>query len=231
MEDTIILYGQGTGASTYFYTGFAPGFVEVRAMGDGTEDIAYWSPMMPAENSIEIEADDGIHTFDASDGIRLVKFDDSPGSLPGSGGTPSDVENGRFFEANGIEITAGSLGIVDGVPFIVIVHRMTVPIIRAVHDGTAESGTYFEDSSLDFFEAGISDNGKFILISETNDNYAFVGSITKPSGKNKYCRIYTYEDEALSTPTATAAFGTDDVIYIIPRQFAQYPLSDIGLMT
>lgn len=230
MRDTLVLYGQGTGASTFFYTGFAPGFVEVRAMGT-EEDVAFWCPLLPEEDSIEINADDGVYSLDASDGIRLVKFNDEPGSVPGSGGTPSDVENGRFWEANGIEITANSVGIVDGIPYVVIVHRMTVPMIRAVHDGTTNSNTYFEDSSIDFFEAGISDNGKFILINESNNNYAYVGAITKPSGKSNYCRIYTYEDEGLTTATAAADFDTSDVIFIIPRQWVQHPLSGIGLMT
>ena len=230
MRDTLVLYGQGTGASTFFYTGFVPGFVEVRSMA-AEEDVAYWCPLLPEEDSIEINADDGVYTIDTSDGIRLVKFNDEPGSVPGSGGTPSDVENGRWYEANGIEITASSVGIVDGIPFCVIIHRMTVPIIRAVHDGTTNSHLYFEDSSLDFFEAGVSDNGKFIIINETNDNYAYVGKITKPAGKTRHCRIYTYEDENLVTATAAADFVTADVCYILPRQWVQHPLSGIGLMT
>ena len=229
MRDVLILYGQGTAASTYFYTGFAPGYVKV--MGFAEEDINEWCPLIPEEDSIETIDSTGIRTVDTSDGIRLVKFNDEPGSVPGSGGTPSDVENGRWWEANGIEITASCAAIQDGAPYMVMVFRMTVPIVRAVHDGTTNSNTYFEDSSIDFFEAGVSSNGKFIIINESNDNYAYVGAITKPSGKSRYCRIYTYEDENLTTATAAADFDTSDVCYILPREWVQHPLSGIGAMT
>lgn len=230
MQDTIVLYGQGTAAVTRFYTGFAPGYVRVIGMAE--EDVNEWCPLLPSEDSIETIDSTGIRTLDASDGIRLIKFTaDEPGAVPGSGGTPSDVENGRFWEANGIEITASCEAIQDGSPYCVIVHRMSVPIIRAVHDGTTNSHTYFEDSSIDFYEAGVSDNGKFIIINESNDNYAYVGTITKPSGKSNHCRIYTFENETLATATAAADFVTADVCYILPRQFAQSPLSGIGLMT
>ena len=229
MQDVIILYGQGTGASTFFYTGFAPGFVRIDGWGE--EDSNYWCPLIPGEDSIEIIDSTGIRELDTSDGVRLVKFDDAPGTVPGSGGTPSDVENGRWWEANGIEITASCAAIADGNPYTVLVFRMSVPIVRAVHDGTTSSNTYFEDSSIDFFEAGVSSNGKFIIINESNDNYAYVGTITKPSGKTRHCRIYTFEDETLATATAAADFVTSDVCYIIPRQWVQSPLSGIGLMT
>ena len=229
MKDVLILYGQGTAASTYFYTGFVPGYVRVDGWGE--EDSNFWCPLIPGEDSIEIIDSTGIRELDTSDGVRLVKFSDEPGTVPGSGGTPSDVENGRWWEANGIEITGSCAAIADGNPYSVLVFRMTVPIIRAVHDGTTSSGTYFEDSSIDFLEAGVSPNGKFIIINETNDNYAYVGSITKPSGKTRHCRIYTYEDEGLATATAAADFDTSDVCFIIPRQWAQSPLSGIGLMT
>lgn len=229
MLDNLVLYGQGTAASTYFFTGFAPGYV--RVMGVTEVDVNEWCPLLPEEDSVQTLDSTGVRTIDTSHGIRLVKFNDEPGSLPGSGGTPSDVENGRWWEANGIEITASCISIQDGSPYCVIVHRMTVPIVRAVHDGTAESGTYFEDSSIDFVEAGVPENGKSILISDTNDDYAFVGAITAPAGKTNRCRIYTYEDEGLVTATAAAAFGTGDICYIIPRQFAQSPLSGIGKMT
>ena len=135
-----------------------------------------------------------------------------------------------FIERSAIP-QASAAANVDGNPFTVHAFRMNIPIVRAVHDGTTSSNTYFEDSSIDFFEAGISGNGKFIIINETNDNYAYVGSITKPAGKTKYCRIYTYEDEDLTTATAAADFDTSDLCYIIPRSAVQYPLSGIGLMT
>lgn len=223
MIDQLMFLAQGTGAAIYFKTGFAPARVNIQ--GEAEEDSVVWT--------IDYEAGYGVESVDTNTtnavlttatGITLVKFDDEPGSMPGSGGTPSAVEPGRFWEANGIMVGASAACNVNGNPFTVQCFRMNIPIVRAVHDGTSGANTYFEDSSIDFFEAGISDNGKFILINESNDNMAYVGTITKPSGKNKYCRIYTFEDENLSVATAAADFVTNDVIFIIPRQWSQHPL-------
>lgn len=229
MRDSMVLFAQGTNASTYFRLGWCPGFVKVINFVDGDEVL--WCPLIPEEYSVNIAGSTGNRSLGTSAGIRLVKFNDEPGSLPGSGGTPSDLENGHWWKANGIEVAATAIAIGNGEPFCVEAYRMTVPIIRAVHDGTTDSDTYFEDSSIDFLEAGVSPNGKFILINESNDNYAYVGAITKPAGQANHCRIYTYEDEGLVTANDGANFDTDDVIYIIPREWVQYPLSGIGLMT
>lgn len=229
MRDTLVLYGQGAAASTYFYLGFCPGYV--RVTGWDQEDIAEWCPLLPAEDMIQTEDSSGDRALTTDHGIRLVKFDDEPGAVPGAGGTPSDVANEDWFNANGIEITSGVLAIANGTPFSITAHRMTVPLIRAVHDGTTNSNTYFEDGSIDFLKAGVSANGKFIIINESNDNYAYIGKIVKPNDKTKHCRLYTYEDENLVTATAAADFDTADVCFILPRQWAQSPLSDLGLMT
>lgn len=229
MKNQIMLLAQGTGAAIYFNLGFCPARVDIQ--GSVEEDAVVWTIDMAAGYGAESIDSTGVTELTTATGITLVKFSDEPGALPGSGGTPSAVEPGRWHEANGIAIGASAAANVDGNPFTVLCFRMTVPIVRAVHDGTSGADTYFEDSSIDFFEAGISDNGKFILINESNDNYAYVGAITKPSGKSNYCRIYTYEDESLATATAAADFVTSDVIYIVPRQWVQHPLSGIGLMT
>ena len=222
MIDQMMFLAQGTGAAMYFNLGFCPARVDIQ--GSVEEDSVVWTIDLAAGYGLESIDADGITALTTATGITLVKFDDEPGSMPGSGGAPSTVEPGRFWEANGIGIGASAAANVDGNPFTVQCFRMNIPIIRAVHDGTTNSNTYFEDSSIDFFEAGVSDNGKFILVNESNDNMAYVGTITKPSGKSRYCRIYTYEDEGLATATATADFDTSDVVFIIPRQYIQYPL-------
>ena len=220
-----MLFGQGTDASIYFRLGWCPCKVVIE--GSAGLDQMVWTIDMLADTGLEFKASDGVRTAETDTGITLVKFEDDADVLPTS--APSSVEPGRFWEANGIKIHADSEINNDGEPFTAHCFRMTVPIIRAVHDGTTSSGTYFEDSSIDFMEAGVSGNGKFIILNESNDNMAYVGKITKPSGKDKYCRIYTYEDELLATATAAADFDTADVCFIIPRQYVQYPL--ISLMT
>jgi hypothetical protein len=229
MGEVKIFFGQGTAAKTYFRTGWAPAYVEIK--GAVEEDDAEWNFMIVPAGSIEVVDSTGIRTLGTTDGLGLCKFSDGLGDVPGAGGTPSDIENGRFWEANGFYIDDGVVAIADGNPYLVRAYQMDGVFVRGVHDGTTSSGTYFEDASIDFRAAGVSGNGKFIIINESNDNYAYVGPITKPAGKANYCRIYTYEDENLVTATAAADFDTNDVCYIIERAYVQHPLSGIGLMT
>ena len=227
MNEQLTLLAQGTGAAIYFNLGWCP--AKVLIQGSAEEDSVVWTIDMAAGYGVESIDSDGISTLTTATGITLVQFTNASNAFPTA--APSSVEPGRWWEANGIGIGASAAANVDGNPFTVQAFRMNVPIVRAVHDGTTSSNTYFEDSSIDFLSAGISDNGQFILINETNDNYAFVGAITKPAGKDKYCRIYTYENADLSTATAAADFDTSDVCFIIPMQYVQYPLSGVGLMT
>jgi len=228
MNEQVTLLAQGTGAAIYFNLGWCP--AKVLIQGSVEEDSVVWTIDMAAGYGVEsVDSDTTNAALTSATGITLVKFTNSANAFPTA--APSAVEPGRYWEANGIMIGASAAANVDGNPFTVQAFRMTVPIVRAVHDGTTSSNTYFEDSSIDFMEAGVSGNGQFIIINESNDNYAFVGEITKPAGKDKYCRIYTYENADLSTATAGADFDTADVCYIIPMQHVQYPLSGIGLMT
>jgi len=219
MEDQKMFLVMGTGADMYLRTGWCPAKVVVQGSVDGAEDASIWTLDMPAGGGLQEDIGDGIKDYEAAHGITLVKFTGDSDTLPTA--APSAVEPGRFMEANGILVPAAST--TDAKLATVHCHRANIPFIRAVHDGTTNSHLYFEDSSIDFLGAGISPNGKFILINATNDNMAYVGKITKPEGKTNYCRIYTYEDEALSVATAAADFVTSDVIYIIPRAYAQYP--------
>lgn len=227
MQEQVMVFGQGTDAAIYFRLGWCPAKVVVE--GSAGLDQMVWTIDMLAATGLEYYATDGVRTAETDTGITLVKFINDAADLPTA--APAAVEPGRYWEANGIMIQAGSEINNDGEPFTAHCFRMNNPIIRAVHDGTTNNGTYFEDSSIDFLEAGVSPNGKFILLNESNDNYAYVGAITKPAGKSNHCRIYTYEDENLVTATAAADFDTSDVIFIIPRLYVQYPLSGIGLMT
>lgn len=227
MESQKMFLAQGTGAALYFRTGWCPAKVEIQ--GSVEEDHVVWTIDLAAGYGVQSIDSDGIMTLTAATGITLVKFEGDSDTIPTS--APTVLEPAEYYKANGIGIGASAAANVDGNPFTVHAFRMNIPIIRAVHDGTTSSNTYFEDSSIDFIEAGVSDNGKFIIINETNDNYAYVGAITKPAGKTKHCRIYTYEDEGLAVATSAADFDTSDLCFIIPRIAVQYPLSGIGLMT
>jgi len=229
MLDYMMQFGQGTAAIIYHRFGFCP--CKVKVTGLVEEDVNEWYiPMLATPDSIETIDSTGIRTLDGTDGIALCQFNDVPGSLPGSGGAPTVLEPAEWYKADGVKITAGVPGIANGNPYVVEAWRMDVPIVVGIHDGGA-SQVHFQDSSIDLVEAGVTGNGSHILINESNDNYAYVGVISKPSGQSKHCRATTFEDANCTTATAAAAFADNDVIIIIPAMFAQYPLSGIGLMT
>jgi len=140
-------------------------------------------------------------------------------------------ENG--LSCNAVKLTADAVGLTDHALLQVEVWGVQSPVIRAVHDGTTNNNTYFEDSSVDFQELGVSgqiDRCQWLLYNKSNNNYCYIREVIKPEGKQKYCRLITAKDSA-GTPTTAADFDTGDVVYVLPRQIAQYPLSDYGLMT
>ncbi|MBW2036423.1 MAG: hypothetical protein JRI41_02925 [Deltaproteobacteria bacterium] len=219
MEDQKLLLAQGTGAAVYLRLGWCP--AKVILQGSVEEDSSVWTIDLTAAYGIESIDSTGVTELTTDTGITLVQFEGDADTIPTS--APTSLEPAEYYKANGIAVAASAACNVDGNPFTVHAFRLNVPIVKGIHDGTTSSNTYFEDSSVDFIEAGVSGNGKFIIINETNDNMAYVGEITKPAGKDKYCRIYTYEDESLTTATAAADFDTSDVVFIIPRMYAQYP--------
>jgi|GEM_PF-1688726 len=223
-------FGMGTAEATYFRFGFCPFKVKITAQSE--EDVAIWMLPMAAAASIDTVDSTGVRVLGAA-GVRLCKFSDpTGGGLPGSGGTPTIVEQGKWYDGvDGIEINASQVAIADGVPYIVEAWGLDEPLlIRAVHDGTTSSNTYFEDSSIDFRKAGVSDAQMWVVINITNDNWCYIKNITKPSGKANWCRCYTALDDS-GTPTAAADFDTADVLILMPRAFMQFPQTGLGLMT
>jgi len=107
--------------------------------------------------------------------------------------------------------------------------RQSVPVVRAVHDGTTSANTYFEDRSIDFKEQGVCGEQQWLLFNITNTNYAHIGKVQKPAGQTKHCRL-TLVDSG-GTAMAAADCDTSDVALIMPKREAQYPLSDYGHMT
>ena len=101
--------------------------------------------------------------------------------------------------------------------------------MKGVHDGATNSNTYFQDNSVDFKDNGVCGGQQWLIYNRTNTNYAYVGEVQKPAGKSKYCRL-TLTDAAGNATTA-ADIDTSDVVIVMPKQYAQYPMSDYGLMT
>jgi hypothetical protein len=220
-----IRFGVGTGAAMYFALGFCP--VKVRLTGTAAGNRTEWWITVPPNDGLETTDSTGARVLDASDGLALVKFSD-PNDPENA--TITTLENAQWYEANGILIDDGVLTNTDAVPFILEAWGVDIPIIRAVHDGGDNANTYFQDSSVDFEKAGVSGGQSWIIINVTNDNYAYVKAVQKPAGQTKYCRLTTAEDSS-GTATAAADFDDDDVCIVIPRQYAQRPLSGLGAMT
>lgn len=227
MNETEVFFGQGTAAIMFFRLGYVPDYV--RVTGLIAEDVTEWHLLMGSGNGIWTQDSDGVRLL-GTNGITLVKFDDPIGSLPGTGGTPEAVEVAEFYKANGIKIDAGVPAIADGNPFAVHVHRMSAPAIYAVHDAGDNVHLYMQDSSLDFAEMGVEGGQSWLLINETNDNYAYIKSVEKPAGQSKFCRLVLAENAA-GDATAAADLVDADVCFILPKHRVQSPLSGIGFMT
>jgi len=141
------------------------------------------------------------------------------------------VENG--LAVNAVKLTSDLTGLTDHALIQFEAWRMQEPVIRAVHDGGDNVNTYFQDSSIDFLELGVSaqyNRCQWLLMNKSNNNYCYIVDVQKPSGQSKHCRLVTAKASD-GTPTAAADFDDGDVAYIFPRRIAQYPLSDYGLMT
>ncbi len=172
----------------------------------------------------------GDRTVQTAQGIKLVNFTADPMDMTADLTAFTDVnwnENGK--DANGVQLTSDLTGLTDHGLLCFEAWRSSVPIIRAVHDGTTSSNTYFEDSSVDFRELGVSGGQLWLIYNFTNANYCYVGEVQKPSGKSKYCRLTSVL--ANGNATTAADFDTSDVVYVLPKSHAQYPLGDYGIMT
>jgi hypothetical protein len=203
--------------------GWCPDLVRITewATGLGVE----WYRAMGNDVAIT-RAAAGDRTVQSGQGIKLVKFTDVPHQLSAD---PSEVEAGDWANANGIQLTSDLTGLTDHAVLMVECFRISCPFVRAVHDGTTSANTYFEDSSIDFKENGVQGGQKWILFNVNNTNYAHIGAVQKPAGQSKYCRL-TLVDSG-GTAMTLADSDTGDVAIIMPKDMAQYPLSDYGHMT
>jgi hypothetical protein len=199
--------------------GFSPTHVYLQEQGTGLE-IEWFKEKGNDTSTTTVAAGD--KTLNTDKGIKMAIMTDNQSAA---------VVTEDWTKANAIEITSDCTGMTDGKILVGYAEGLSSgdPIIRGVHDGTTSSNTYFEDSSQDFRDQGVVGGQQWIIYNQSNDNYAYVKSVTKPAGKTRYCRIYT-SDEAGNATTA-ADFDTSDVIYLIPKDQVQYPLSDIGAMT
>lgn len=212
----------GTAADTYIRTGFCPDVVKI--MDFTTRIQLVWARIMGNIGVQRIA--DGTGTQD-TDAVSLVTFTDNPEDLSAA---PSDVEAAKWYDANGFRIDAGVASIPDASLCFVEAWGCSTPAVRLVHDG-GTTQLFIQDSSVDLVEAGVTGNGDWIVINTSNDDYAFVGEISRPSGSDVYSKALLYEDANLTTATAAAALADNDVLVLMRHRECQYPLSGIGLMS
>jgi hypothetical protein len=214
----------GAGANDLFIRlGFCPDIVRVTEFGTGLG--ATWFRGQGNDASITRVAA-GDRTVNTDKGVKLVCFDDVPLSQSSD---PVEVEAGEWYKANGIQLTSDIGVLTDGALLLVESWRLSLPFVRTVHDGGDNKNTYFQDSSIDFKDAGISGGQQFILINQSNDNYAYVKSVERPAGQGKHCRLNL--SDAAGNATAAADIDDNDIAYVLPKDSVQYPMSDIGIMT
>jgi len=202
----------GTGAAINLWTGFAPDYVEVTNQSDYI--FHTWYRLMAADSALYTTAA-GTRTIPTTRGIIPIKITGTVGDETVATAESSDTDN-----INGFQITSDAECNTNANILLWKAHKYDCRVIRAVHDGTTSSNTYFEDSSLDFRELGVT--AGWVIINASNDNRTAVVSVTRPAGKAKYCRV-----NVLST--LTADFDTADVCFLMPPEDEQ--LTAITAMT
>jgi len=208
--------------------GFAPDWVKIKSVATGVG--LFWHRAMGNDAGWDRVAAGDV-TVNTDKGVKLVQFDDGSGLPSAQTGDPTVISTDEWYKADGIVITSDATFLADDTVVHVEAGMDDKFFCKGVHDGTTSSNTYFEDSSIDFTLAGVSGGGKCIVYNQTNGNYAYIGEITRPQGKTKDCRVYTYTDAACTSATTAADFDTSDVCYIFRVDEMGYPLSDVGLMT
>lgn len=215
-----------TGTKDIFvYLGFCPDLVEIV---DYTAKVtAKWHRVLGNDAAL-ISTPDGTDgsedvTAAADDkGIKLCRFNKPGVDLDSD---PKEVTDPN--EADGIIITSdlgsGDTSMSDGDILWVYAWAQQTPFVRAKHDGGSKP--YLKDSDIDFKEAGVSEGQLWVAINITQKKYAYVGEIQKPFGESKHNKV-TLTDSGGNAITSNMA--DDDVIWLMPKDEAQYPLSDVG---
>lgn len=211
----------------YVYLGFCPDYVEVvnysqkvkgewhRALGNDA------SLTMVPEGTDDNEL---VPYAESGSGVKLCRFE-KPGVDRSD--APEVVTDPN--EADGIIITAdfgnesGSTAMNSGDTLWIYGWRAATPFVRAVHDGG--SVVYLKDTDMDFMEQGVSGDQQWIAINKTQGSYAYVGDVQQPFGENRYNKV-TLTDSGGNAITST--MSDNDVFWLMPKDEAQYPLSDIG---
>lgn len=216
----------GTGSNAMFVRiGWCPDKILITEWETGI--TMEWYRLQGADIGITTQAA-GDKTLQTDQGVKLVNFTEHPEDMSADLSPFTDVnfnEDGK--DANGVMLTSDITGMTDHGLLHFEAWRSDVHVIRSIHDGGDAVHTYWQDSSIDFKELGVSGGGLYFLYNFNNQNYAYIGEVQKPAGQSKFCRctIVTKAGVAL----AASDNDDDDVGYILPTSQAQYPITDYGI--
>lgn len=230
---TIPIIAQGSN-DIFIKLGFCPDVIRITEWATGLGIM--WYRLRGLDTAITRVAA-GDRTVQTDQGIVLGSMQPAHGEVMTADSEFTAFSDSNWSEdgmdCNAVKLTSDLTGLTDHALLQFEAWRMCEPVIRAIHDGGNNSNTYFQDSSIDFRELGVSaqhDRAQWLLYNTSNNNYCYVKDVVKPAGQRKYCRLLSAEATD-GTPTASADFDDGDVVLVLPRRIAQYPLSDYGLMT
>ena len=168
----------------------------------------YWFRCLADEDGISDTAL-GALVAATSTGINLIQID---GAVGDETVTVVEANSVKGMFANGFRLESDAIPNADAALLHYMAFGGASKYIRGVHDGTTSSN-YFEDSSLDFRELGVT--AGWVMVNLSNDNRCLVNEIQRPTGKTRYCRL------TVPSTVAAADFDTADVVFIMPPEEEQ----------
>ena len=212
--------------------GFCPDVVRITEWATGLEVI--WYRLQGIDTSITIVAA-GDKTVQTGEGIVLGHIAEDVIDMDADADFTAFSDSNWHEagkDANAIKLTSDLAGLTDHALLQLEAWEIQVPVIRAVHDGGDNCNTYFQDASIDFEKLGVVSSPTaptWLLLNTSNNNYAYIGEVQAVTDKANKCRLTLVT--AAGAAMASADIDDGDVALIMPVRYAQYPLSDYGLMS
>jgi len=213
----------------YIYLGFCPDYVEVKSAG--SQIMGWWHRAL-GNDAMLISTPDGtdgsedVTKSQTDRGIKLADFGGKPATELSN--DPAVVTDPN--DADGIILTSNfgsaSTGMSSGDVMWLMADVRSNGFVRAVHDGG--SVVYLQDTNIDFKEAGVSGDQQWIALNITQGNYAYVGDVQHPHGEWRANKVILTDSGGTAITTNQA---NSDVVWLMPKEEMQYPLSDIGLFS
>jgi len=196
----------GTGVDIDVRLGFRADAIEIFDLTNLNR--LYWFRCLADENGVALSVS-GTLAAASSTGINLIKID---GAVGDETTTVLEASSVKGLFANGFRLESDATVNANAALLHYKAFGGASNYIRGVHDGTTSSN-YFEDSSLDFRELGVT--AGWVMINLNNDDRCLVNEIQRPTGKARYCRL------TVPSTVSAADFDTSDVVIVMPAEEEQ----------